>query len=145
MTRSLTELKAKHKKYRFLGSLALIVGGFILFLGSSLNHKECFGACSTQDWFDAGGNPNAIWYTVQDGGFGLAVGWILIALGIWAVTLAAHFNSLIKSSSSIIEGLGGQVEGASLPERDREVMFCPHCGAKRIGAFCTSCGSPFSQ
>ena len=143
MTRSLTELKAKTKKYRAIGSISLFVGGLSLFIGSTLNHQECIGACSTQDWFNAGGNPNAVWYTVQDGGFAVAFGWIFIALGIWAITLAVHFNSLIKSSSSIIEGLGGTMGTVTSSKNDKEAAFCQHCGSRRSGAFCATCGSAF--
>jgi len=145
MTRSLTELKSKTKKYRVLGLIALFIGGFSLFIGSTLNHKECIGACSTQDWFNAGGNPNAVWFTVQDGGLAVAFGWILIALGIWATTLAVHFNSLIKSSSSIIEGLGGKVGTDTTAQNDKEASFCQQCGSRRARAFCGTCGAAFKS
>jgi len=141
MSRSLEELRGKASRYRALGLIALFIGGLSLFIGSSQTRKECYGACSVQDWFNADGNPNNVWVTVQEGGVAIAIGWILIALGVWAVTLSIHFNSLIKSSSSIIEGLAGPDQQERQEFDTKQGGYCKECGSPGVGAFCSSCGS----
>jgi hypothetical protein len=141
MSRSLEELKAKSFRYRVLGIFSLLAGALSLYIGSTQTRRECYGACSTMDWFNANGNPNNVWVTVQEGGVASAIGWILVALGIWAVTLGVYFNSLLKSSSSIIEGLAKPNQASASTSQPHQGSYCTNCGSRKTTTFCGDCGA----